>query len=174
MGGGNIASALIGGVLSGGRPASDLRVLDPNAEQRRALSERYGVQCADPSELGRTAVDVVVWAVKPQHLKAAAEAAGPLLRSSLHISIAAGVAAATLGRWLGAPRVVRAMPNSAAVVGKGCTGMFALAAVSESDRALTQEILATTGSLFWLDSDLQVDAITAASGSGPAYVFQFP
>ena len=76
-------------------------------------------------------------------------------------------------RWLEALRVFRAMPNSAAVVGRGCTGMLALEAVSDSDRALTQEILASTGSLFWLDSDFQVDAIAAVSGSGPAYVFQF-
>lgn len=173
VGGGNMASSLIAGMLSGGRSAAELRVLDPNEDQRRELLARYDVEGAAPSELAQASAKVVVWAVKPQHLKMAAQQAGPGLRSSLHVSIAAGVSAATLSRWLNAPRVVRAMPNSAAAVGKGCTGMFALDAVSTDDRALAQEILAATGSLFWLESDLQVDAITAVSGSGPAYVFQF-
>lgn len=168
-----MATALLGGLIAAGKPVEDLCVVEPQEAVRNALHDKLGICCYCPVELEQLHADAVVWAVKPQHLKDAAVAAPRWMESALHISIAAGVQAKTLSGWLNAARVIRAMPNSPTLVGLGCTGLYALEAASDADRCFTGQLFAQSGSIFWLDSEPAIDAITAVSGSGPAYVFQF-
>ena len=174
IGGGNMASALIGGLLQQGFKASEVFVVEHNAEARTTLSSTFEIRlfpriCAEALQ-----VDLLVLAVKPQQLKAVAEELRPLLREQILVSIAAGVRAEDLARWLGDyPRVVRAMPNTPALVRAGVTGLFALPGVNAQQRAQAQQVLAAVGSCVWLSDEGQMDAVTAVSGSGPAYVFYF-
>ena len=117
--------------------------------------------------------DLVVWAVKPQTFKDAAEAARAHVAGALHLSVAAGITSESIARWLGTERVVRAMPNTPALVGLGMTGLMARAAVSADDKALVEQVVRTTGELVWVNVEADRDAVTALSGSGPAYVFYF-
>src|SRR2546426_5246453 len=125
-----MASALIAGALHAGLSNGDLTVVETNASQREILKSLYGVGFAVPGDLSISKADCIVWAVKPQHLLDAVVTIAPATQSALHVSIAAGIRANLLARWLGNKRVVRAMPNSAASVGSGVTGLFALDAVS--------------------------------------------
>jgi pyrroline-5-carboxylate reductase len=115
----------------------------------------------------------VVWAVKPQTFKDAAAQARPHLAQPLHLSVAAGIRSDSIAAWLGSERVVRSMPNTPALVGRGMTALFARAAASADDRALIEQVITPTGEFLWVDSEPQLDAVTALSGSGPAYVFLF-
>jgi pyrroline-5-carboxylate reductase len=115
----------------------------------------------------------VVWAVKPQTFKEAAAQAQPFLGDTLHLSVAAGITSDSISAWLGTSRTVRAMPNTPALVGLGMTGLFARPGVSDAERALVETVVKTTGDLVWVDAEKQLDAVTALSGSGPAYVFYF-
>jgi pyrroline-5-carboxylate reductase len=115
----------------------------------------------------------VTWAIKPQHFKAAAAQAGPFLKGALHLSVAAGIRSDSIAQWLGSERIVRAMPNTPALVGLGQTGLYPRAAVTEADRQWVQQVLGSTGACLWLAQESQLDAVTALSGSGPAYVFYF-
>ena len=117
--------------------------------------------------------DMVVWAVKPQTFKDAATATRPHVSGALHLSVAAGITSESIARWLGTERVVRAMPNTPALVGLGMTGLMARAAVSADDKALVEQVVRTTGELVWVNVEADLDAVTALSGSGPAYVFYF-
>ena len=173
IGGGNMATALISGLFKAGWSKDDVAVVEPNETQQKLLSERFGLAIYDPSRLVFSADDCIVWAVKPQHLKEAAKSLFPRAQAALHVSIAAGLRAPLLARWFGTNRVIRAMPNSAATVGCGVTGLFALDAVTESDRDFANSFFKPTGDLHWVDSDDRIDALTAVSGSGPAYVFHF-
>lgn len=173
IGGGNMAAALIGGLVADGFPAEQLTVVDPNPEQRDRLGAKYRVRTSETAPPVVPDAAVIVWAVKPQVLR---EAAGPIASATahaLHVSIAAGIRLEDLARWLGTRRVVRAMPNTAALVGAGVTGLLAGNAVSAPDKALVERLMAGTGTAFWVDSDEAMNAVTAASGSGPAYVFHF-
>lgn len=116
---------------------------------------------------------MVVWAVKPQTFKEATQTVAPHTSAALHLSVAAGIRSDSIAAWLGTERVVRAMPNTPALIGKGITGLFGRAGVSEADRALVSNVVATTGESVWLTAEEQLDAVTALSGSGPAYVFYF-
>jgi len=116
---------------------------------------------------------VVVWAVKPQTFAQAAQPVRAFAENALHLSVAAGIPSGSIARWLGSERVVRAMPNTPALVGQGMTGLFARAAVDAADRALVGQLLAPTGELLWVGDEAALDAVTAMSGSGPAYVFYF-
>jgi pyrroline-5-carboxylate reductase len=175
VGGGNMASALIGGLLAtadNGISASDLTVVDPSEQQRIKLLRTFGVVCV--ATLAQTTpADVVVWAVKPQQFKDAAQSAPQALVGALQLSVMAGVRSTDIARLSGSPRVVRAMPNTPALIGKGIAGIYANAACGEQDKRLCELMLKPTGDTLWLDHEEQLDAVTALSGSGPAYVFYF-
>ncbi len=174
IGGGNMASAVIGGLLRNGLPVQRIAVVEPFAEARDRLQQHFGitaVAAADASALEGTGL--VVWAVKPQTFREAAVPVAPLAASALHLSVAAGIRSDTIAGWLGTERVVRAMPNTPALVGRGMTGLFARTAVTPTDRGTIESVLAATGQLLWLEAEQQLDAVTALSGSGPAYVFYF-
>ncbi|GLS04587.1 pyrroline-5-carboxylate reductase [Chitiniphilus shinanonensis] len=173
IGGGNMASAIIGGLISRGTPAGDVHVVDPDAAKLAELATRYGVHGGSPDE-ALPASDVLVLAVKPQQLKAVARQLAPALGDALVISIAAGIRADSLSRWLGGhARVVRVMPNTPALVQAGLSGAYAGDAVGEDDRALATRVLGAVGEVVWVDDEAEIDGITAISGSGPAYVFYF-
>lgn len=171
IGGGNMASALISGLLHQGWQAGAIQVVEPFEGARDSLQRRFGVPAstqAGPS-LGQAAL--VVWAVKPQVFKVAARAAGPHCTSALHLSVAAGIRTDSMARWLGSQRIIRAMPNTPALIGQGVCGLFARAATSAGDKTLVERLIASTGQFLWLDEESQLDVVTALSGSGPAYVF---
>ncbi|RCS58258.1 pyrroline-5-carboxylate reductase [Parvibium lacunae] len=173
IGGGNMANALIGGLVKQIDP-TQIWVVEINAEARAKLAEQYGVQTQATLDHNLQALDVVVLAVKPQSLPAVAQALQPYVQQALIISIAAGIRATDLSRWLGGhPRIVRTMPNTPALIGLGVTGMAALPAVNTADRASATQIMQAVGQTVWLEQESQLDAVTALSGSGPAYVFYF-
>ncbi|WP_326535667.1 pyrroline-5-carboxylate reductase [Pseudorhodoferax sp.] len=173
IGGGNMASAIIGGLVRQGLPAARVRVVEPFAETRAKLLADHGVQALEQAGPALADAGLVVWAVKPQVF---AEAAAPVrahAASALHLSVAAGIRSDSIARWLGSERIVRAMPNTPALVGLGMTGLFARDAVSAADRAQVEQVIATTGAALWVEQEAHLDAVTALSGSGPAYVFYF-
>lgn len=177
IGGGNMASALIGGLVRAGRAAAEILVIDPNAEQRARLVAQFGVQtlAAADARLGDAAL--VVWAVKPQLFGAAAAPCAAHVRGALHLSVMAGIRCETLARAVGQTpaqaRIVRSMPNTPALIGRGIAGLFASAAVSAGERKWVEQVLAPTGQVLWVAKEADLDAVTALSGSGPAYVFYF-
>src|SRR5512134_1570322 len=173
IGGGNMATALIGGLLKRDFIAAQLRVVEINADSRSRLHSEFGVQAVAELGAGAAGSDVIVLAVKPQQLREIAAQLAPLLSGQLLISIAAGIRTADLARWLGSQNVVRAMPNTPALIQSGITGLYATQAVSAAHRAATQQILTAVGSILWLEDEAMMDAVTAVSGSGPAYVFLF-
>lgn len=173
IGGGNMASAIMGGLLKSGMAAGQLQAVEPLEEQRAKLMQQFGIQVnAAPGPLLAQA-NLVVWAVKPQTFKDAALQTRFHTKAALHLSVAAGITSSSIAHWLGTERVVRAMPNTPALVGKGVTGLFARAAVTVTDRLTVEHTIKTTGDLLWLTDEAQLDAVTALSGSGPAYVFYF-
>jgi len=174
IGGGNMANALIGGMLGQGFATTDIRVVEPNAETAEKLRAQYGVTVYGEAGTEALASDLIMLAVKPQQMRAVAAAVAPQLRTQLVVSIAAGIRAADLSRWLGGyGRLVRAMPNTPAMVLSGVTGLYALADVSEDERARAQRVLEAVGVVVWVAAESEMDVITAVSGSGPAYVFYF-
>jgi pyrroline-5-carboxylate reductase len=173
IGGGNMASAIIGGLVRQGLPADRMRVVEPFAETRAKLLADHGVQALEQAGPALADAGLVVWAVKPQVF---AEAAAPVrahTAGALHLSVAAGIRSDSIARWLSTERIVRAMPNTPALVGLGMTGLFARDAVSAADRAQVEQVIATTGAALWVAQEAHLDAVTALSGSGPAYVFYF-
>ena len=172
LGGGNMATALIGGLLGKGAQAGDIGVIEISEAARERLQQTFGVRCHAAPSAEALAVDVLVLATKPQQMREVCAALDGLLREQLVVSIAAGLRLADISRWLGAyRRLVRAMPNTPALIGAGMTGLFALPEVSASERLSAERILQAAGSTLWVDDEAQIDAITAISGSGPAYVF---
>jgi pyrroline-5-carboxylate reductase len=167
LGGGNMAAALIGGLH--GR--HDIVVVEPDADKGAQLVQRYGVS-HETAPAGLWDCDVIVLAVKPQQLRAAL-AGWPRLRpEQLVISVAAGIRAGDISRWLqGHAALVRCMPNTPALIGAGISGLFAMPEVTTSQREVTAHILAAAGAVVWVDDEAGIDAVTAISGSGPAYVF---
>jgi pyrroline-5-carboxylate reductase len=174
IGGGNMAAALIGGLRKQGFSAAGMQVVDPNEESRNRLTESFGVRCTAAVDASALHCEVVVLAVKPQHMKEAlAPCAGKLTRQ-LVISIAAGLRITDMARWLGDyNRIVRTMPNTPALIGAGITGLFADDAVDLEGRTTAERILKAVGQTLWIDDEAHMDAVTAVSGSGPAYVFYF-
>ncbi len=178
IGAGNMARSLIGGLLQDGHPAGDICASDPSAASCEALVAEFGVHCTHDNRTALRDADCVVLAVKPQVMHAvAAELGVELARLAaparpLLISIAAGIRVADLARWLGCEAaLVRCMPNTPALLRAGATALFADGAVSASQRALAQRVLAAAGVTVWVDDEAQLDAVTALSGSGPAYFF---
>jgi pyrroline-5-carboxylate reductase len=176
VGGGNMASAIMGGLVrhTGTSPAH-IHVVEPWAEQRQRLAEQWHIHAAATADAaGLEHCNLVVWAVKPQNFAEAAAMARPYLHPhALHLSVAAGIRSNTIAEWLGSERIVRAMPNTPALVGLGMTGLFARPTVSADERQRIHDVLTPTGQSLWIDAEEQLDAVTALSGSGPAYVFYF-
>lgn len=171
IGGGNMAQALIGGLLSRGLPTTRITVSDP-VEQIRQILEEKGIQTTTDNVEAIQNADVVVLAVKPQVLATVLQPLKGLLSDKLVISIIAGAEIQTISELIGgSQRIVRVMPNTPALVQTGAHGIYASEAVNAQDRELTNQILAATGLTIWVDSEAQIDAVTALSGSGPAYFF---
>ena len=173
IGGGNMASALIGGLIQQGHPASEIEVVEPWADARVALHTLHGLTAHAQAGPALQRAGIVVWAVKPQMFKEAAAQARNHTGAALHLSVAAGIRSDSICQWLGSERVVRTMPNTPALVGKGMSALYARPAVSAAERHSVEAIMACTGEFLWVETEKQLDAVTALSGSGPAYVFYF-
>lgn len=174
LGGGNMANALIGGMLKQGFAASDISVIDPGAEARGSLATTYAINCVESADMLAEVGDLLVLAVKPQQMKEAVAPLAGRLGDAVVVSIAAGLDMATLSRWLGGHRrIVRCMPNTPALIGAGITGLCALPEVSDDERSSADRVLRSVGTTVWIADEARMDAVTAVSGSGPAYVFLF-
>jgi pyrroline-5-carboxylate reductase len=171
IGGGNMAAALIGGGLKAGRAATDTSVVEVDAGRRDELARLYSVATQPQPDAALAGADIIVLAVKPQQMREACLALRPFVGDATVLSIAAGIRTAELTRWLGTTRIVRAMPNTPALIGQGITGLAALPSVPESSRRQVEAILQSAGPVLWLDAENKLDAVTALSGSGPAYIF---
>ncbi|MGH8373406.1 MAG: pyrroline-5-carboxylate reductase [Gammaproteobacteria bacterium] len=174
LGGGNMAGSLIGGMLQHGFDAGQLCVADPNPAQRDALAAKFSVRVSEDNADAVAGAGVVVFAVKPQVFQTAAQSVAPLLADSkpLIISIAAGIAEPDIRRWLGYDAaIVRSMPNTPALVGCGASALFANRFVTLAQRTLATTLLEAVGIALWLDDEHHMNAVTAVSGSGPAYFF---
>ena len=174
IGGGNMARSLIGGLLARGTASGDIHVSEPVDALRDALAADFGVRVGADNAAAAGAAGLWVLAVKPQVMRAVCEALAPLAQAQrpVVVSIAAGITAAQLQRWLGGGiAVVRTMPNTPALLGAGVTGLFASVEVDAAGRARTETLLASAGKTVWIDDEAQMDAVTATSGSGPAYIF---
>jgi len=173
IGGGNMASALIGGLLKRGFAAAHIHVVEINPDNCARLHNEYGVRASAELSASVKHSECIVLATKPQQLRELSLQLAPLLNGQLIISIAAGVRAHDLIRWLGTENVVRAMPNTPSLIRCGITGLYASPAVSAAHRHDAQSIMSAVGNTLWLDTETMMDAVTAVSGSGPAYVFYF-
>jgi pyrroline-5-carboxylate reductase len=171
IGGGNMASAIMIGLQHQHFDTKRIQVVEQDADKRAQLQQTFGILTTDQlSEVAKQ--DVIVLAVKPQQLKTVAQSLAPLLKHQLIISIAAGIRLEDLSRWLGNHlSVVRAMPNTPAQIQAGITGVYAMPHVSELQKQQTTQLLDAIGETVWLDREEDLDAVTAISGSGPAYVF---
>ena len=176
VGGGNMASAIVGGLVAKGTAAANFRIIEPALAQRERLAARFpGVSLHETcTRAAIDGADVVVLAVKPQQMREAAKALAPWIAPVPWVlTIAAGVRCADLSRWLGGyARIVRAMPNTPALVGAGISGVWAMPG-ARGHAATAAEILGACGEVIWLDDEASLDAVTGVSGSGPAYVFYF-
>ena len=173
IGGGNMASAIIGGLLRQGLAAEQIEVVEPVEAARTALREQHGVQAKAEAGSQLQRAGLVVWAVKPQIFSEAAQQVAPHTRLAVHLSVAAGIRSSSIARWLESERIVRAMPNTPALIGQGMTALYARPGVDAAERQRIEQVLAATGELLWVEEETQLDAVTALSGSGPAYVFYF-
>ena len=172
LGGGNMATAMMSGLLAKGWQAADLRVADVDAAARQRLHDTLGIFATErPSEVVASS-DWVVLAVKPQQLRLLCREIAQPARDRLVVSIAAGIRTADLSRWLdGHERIVRVMPNTPALLRAGMTGAFALPAVAATERHQVDELLGAVGKVLWVEQESRLDGVTAVSGSGPAYAF---
>jgi pyrroline-5-carboxylate reductase len=171
IGGGNMAGALIGGLLKTGRTPDSVLVVEPFAAQRERLARDFGIAALATADASLASAATVVWAVKPQLFAEAAAPCAPFVASALQLSVMAGVRSAAIARASGSARVVRAMPNTPALIGRGIAGLYARDGVTLAERAAVEALLAPTGALLWVEREEDLDAVTAISGSGPAYVF---
>lgn len=173
VGGGNMALAILGGLRRGGAPAGGFIVVEPHAPQRERLRAELGIEALAAADASLARAGLVVWAVKPQMFAEAAAPCAPFVGAALQLSLMAGIRSQAIVTASGSPRVVRAMPNTPALIGRGIAGLYAREAVTEADRAQVQAVLAPTGSTLWVAREADLDPVTALSGSGPAYVFYF-
>jgi pyrroline-5-carboxylate reductase len=176
IGGGNMAAALISGLIKRGISPGRLVVADPNQDQLKRLVRDYGIEAAADNAGAVQGAEAVILAVKPQLLRGVAVALAPHLQAGrpLVISVAAGIPHAALARWFGAAiPVIRTMPNRPALNGFGATGLYAPAAVGAHHRALAEDLMAAVSATVWVQHESQMDTVTALSGSGPAYFFLF-
>ena len=179
IGGGNMARSLIGGLVARGAAGGSIRVAEPAEALRKSLEADFGIATFADGVQAADGADVWMLAVKPQVMRPVCEALAPLARERhpLVVSVAAGITSAQVARWLGggegtdAPAIVRCMPNTPALLGAGVTGLFATPAVDAQGRNRAQSLLSSAGETVWIDDEALMDAVTATSGSGPAYVF---
>jgi pyrroline-5-carboxylate reductase len=172
IGGGNMAGAVFGGLVARGWPAASITVVEPSGAQRARLAAAHpGLVLLAAADASLAAAEIVVWAVKPQSFADAAAPCVPHVAGALQLSVMAGIRSDAIVRAIGTERVVRAMPNTPALIGRGIAGLVARAAVGAGDRALVERVLAPTGSLLWFAAEADLDAVTALSASGPAYMF---
>ncbi len=174
IGAGNMAASLIGGLRAKGVAADAIRASDPGAEQRAKISAEHGIQTFAQNADALAGADVVVLSVKPQVMQAVCQDLNPhLAHSPLIVSIAAGISCDSLQRWLG-PRpqaIVRCMPNTPALLRQGVSGLFANTQVSDTQKQQAEQLLSAVGIALWIEEERLIDAVTAVSGSGPAYFF---
>ena len=173
IGGGNMASAIIGGLLASGRAGDSILVIDPGESPRAKLAAEHGVRTQAAADAALAQASVVVWAVKPQLFNEAAAPCAAHVKGALQFSVMAGIRSEAIVRATGSERVVRSMPNTPALIGQGIAGLFARDAVIAAERATAEALLAPTGRTLWVAREEDLDAVTALSGSGPAYVFYF-
>ncbi|MEO0950426.1 MAG: pyrroline-5-carboxylate reductase, partial [Pseudomonadota bacterium] len=172
IGGGNMARAMIGGLIAAGHPVSRIRVAEPDTSQRASLNAQW-----PDLETTTDNTSVAAWsalcvlAVKPQVMPDVARALDELDADPLYLSIAAGIRSDDLSRWLGGGRVVRAMPNQGALVGRSATGLYSSAALDGLERTTIDALVGTIGTAYWVVDEPDIDAVTAIAGSGPAYFF---
>lgn len=176
IGGGNMATSLIGGLIAQGHPADSISVSDPNESQRSELEQQFGIKTFSDGEPAIEGADIVVLAVKPQVMKAVASsvaaAAKKSVKQPLFVSIAAGINLYSLQAWLGAEQaIVRCMPNTPSLIQLGASGLFANQHTSIVQKNLAETVLKAAGIVQWVQSEAEIDAVTAVSGSGPAYYF---
>jgi len=175
IGGGNMASALIGGLVAAGRTREEIIVVEPFEAQRDKLAQAFGVHAQAQADARLARAGTVVWAVKPQLFAEAAAPCAGFVRGALQLSVMAGIRTGAIARAVGLEpsqaAIVRAMPNTPALIGRGIAGLYATAAVSAAQRTRVEALLAPTGATAWLPGEADLDAVTAVSGSGPAYVF---
>ena len=172
IGGGNMAASLIGGMRAQGVAADSIAVSDPNANQRDALQTQHGIRVFADNTAAVEGAEIIVLAVKPQMMEQICRDLAPALeRRPLIISIAAGITCANLQQWLGELPTVRCMPNTPALLRQGISGLYASEEVSNEQRAQASRVLESVGAVVWLDNEQQINAVTAVSGSGPAYFF---
>ena len=173
IGGGNMASALISGMLVQGTAAAQIDVVEPMTDAQTKLKSHFGIVAQAHPGSFLEAATLVVWALKPQTFKEAALQIRYHTRNALHLSVAAGIRSDSIARWLGTEQLVRAMPNTPALIRKGITALYARAEVSAERRLVVERAISATGEFLWFETEDQLDAVTALSGSGPAYVFYF-
>jgi len=173
IGGGNMASALIGGLVKAGRPAASILVVEPFEAQRDKLAQAFGITALPVASATLQQAATVVWAVKPQTFADAAAACSGWVGQALQLSVMAGIRSDALVAASGSARVVRAMPNTPALIGRGIAGLFARPEVDAAARAEVERLFEPTGQSLWVAREDDLDAVTALSGSGPAYVFYF-
>jgi len=174
IGGGNMATALIGGLVAKGFAPGSIKVVEVAAQARARLAQSFGVTCFERPAAAAPFGDVVVLAVKPQQMREVARELAPSLQGELVLSIAAGIRLADLARWLGGhARLARCMPNTPALIGAGVTGLYARAEAGPEGRQHAQAVLEAVGAVIWVGEEALLDPVTAVSASGPAYVFYF-
>ena len=174
IGGGNMATALIGGLVARGIATSGIKVVEVLHEARARHTEQFGLTCVETPAEAAPLGDAVVLAVKPQHMREACRSLKLHLRDEVVLSIAAGTRLADIGRWLGGKtRLARCMPNTPALIGAGISAVYARPDVTSGQREIVRTILEAAGKVVWIDEENLLDPVTAVSGSGPAYVFYF-
>jgi len=173
IGGGNMAGAIVGGLCRSGRDPRSIVVVDPGDAPRERLRSEFGVQALPAADATLEAATLVVWAVKPQYFQAAALPCAAHVGRALHLSVMAGIRSDAIARAARTERVVRAMPNTPALIGQGIAGLYARPQVTDVERRTVEQVLAPTGRTLWVEREEDLDAVTALSGSGPAYVFYF-
>jgi pyrroline-5-carboxylate reductase len=176
IGGGNMAGSLIGGLITDGWDPARIRVADTSTQRLEQLSQQFPIKTTTSNTDAAGQADIILLAVKPQVIKSVAQELADIVaqQQPLVISIAAGIPASALGNWLGkSTAIVRAMPNTPAMVQSGAAALYANASVSEDQRSIAESILRAVGIVIWVDDEAQMDAVTALSGSGPAYFFLF-
>lgn len=173
IGGGNMAKALIGGLIKRGYSPSKMHVVEPCKDKCRQLHNEFALRATPEMQPAVEHSEAVILAIKPQNLQEVALQLAPLLNGRLVISIAAGIRTQDIARWTGTQNIVRCMPNTPALIRSGVTALYATPVVRPEQCHRAEAIMSAVGSTFWLDDEEMLDAVTAISGSGPAYVFYF-
>lgn len=174
LGGGNMATALIGGLIEHGTAATEIMVIEIDDTARERLKRDFQVHCLSHPDISVKSSDVIILAIKPQQMAKSLPQLVPFLTNQIVVSIAAGVRLADVSRWLqGYSKLVRAMPNLPALIGSGMTGLYAMPEANPAERERVAAIFRTVGQVMWVGDEARIDAMTALIGSGPAYTFFF-